>query len=623
MSSRSSQPSLIFEPRGIRVEIESGRSLLDLAADGGLPLRSDCGGKGRCGKCQVEVSPAEAFTPLTEAEKGLLSAEQIAAGRRLACQAQALTPATVNVPGEGLEGGDVEAKTGLKGAYPVQPTIRRVILPQADKSQPQDDYDDLTGWLKARAGAAGLELPLGDPEPLRSLSQPKALSREVTLVLHRDRGLTAALPGRRERSLGFALDLGTTTLAGYLCDLASGQILATAGEANPQRRYGEDVISRIAFANQEAAGLRTLNRLVIEAINDLIGRCLDRVGAERADVDEVSLVGNTTMEQIAVGFHPYSLGQAPYLPVRRRPGDFRAADLGLDLDPATNVHVFPVISGFVGGDTVGAILAVRPQESQEICLIVDIGTNGELVLGSREGLWATSCATGPALEGAHISCGMRAATGAIHRLDVDPASLEVSYEVLGDPESARPAGLCGSGIIDAVAALRRAGLILESGRLREGRPGVIIDEEGVGRRFVLVPAGRAGGQEVALALADIRQVQLAKAALAVGISFLMRAAGVSRVDRLVLTGAFGARFDWRNAVTIGMLPQAAAGGRVEILENGAGLGAVLALLDRTRREEALTLVSQVRCLDLAAEPDFQIEYPLATAFPPLAGTEED
>ncbi|MBW1712395.1 MAG: DUF4445 domain-containing protein, partial [Deltaproteobacteria bacterium] len=377
-------------------------------------------------------------------------------------------------------------------------------------------------------------------------------------------------------------------------------------------------ISRIAYADGRESGLADLQGLVVEAINDLAGRCLEKAGGQRAEIDEVTVVGNTTMEQILAGFHPHGLGAAPYLPLKKAMLDFRAADLGLDLNPATNVHLFPVISGFIGGDTLGAILAVRPHDRDEISLIVDIGTNGELVLGNRQGLWATSCATGPALEGAHMSCGMRAGSGAIHRVEHDPASGRLVYEVLGQDNGARPAGLCGSGIIDAVAALRRAGLLLENGRFNEGRPEVNVDDQGVGRSLTLAgPEASATGAEVALTLADVRQVQLAKAALFVGIKFLMQAAGLKEVDRLFLTGAFGARFNWQSALAIGMLPPGAVSGEVETLENAAGQGAILALLDGQKRDEARRLTEMVQVIDLAADPGFNLEFPRATVFPAL------
>ena len=459
---------------------------------------------------------------------------------------------------------------------------------------------------------------LKDPAALRGLSIPEAVKGDLTLVNHGEKGVTAALPGVRRKSLGVALDLGTTTLAAYLCDLQTGRVLTTAASVNPQRRFGEDVISRISVTNEQTSGLDTLHDLVVQGVNFLILRCLEEVGASRGDIDEVTAVGNTTMQQIFADIHPCSLGMTPYLPAVRTLPDLRAADLGLALNPGTNVYLFPVISGFVGGDTLGAVLAEGPHHRDAVCLIVDIGTNGEVVLGSREALWATSCATGPALEGAQVSCGMRAVTGAIHKVRIDPGTCRFHCRVLGEEGDPAPIGVCGSGIIDAVAAMRKSGLLLPTGRFKEGMPGVLCDEEGIGRRVVLVGPEESGtGSEIAITLQDIRQIQLAKAALSVGIECLMGRLGVKRIERTVLTGAFGAKFDWRNAVTIGMLPREVLGGEVLPRNNLAGVGAIMALLDRKRREEAAEASRHIKFLELAQEADFNMRFAEATAFPPI------
>ena len=411
--------------------------------------------------------------------------------------------------------------------------------------------------------------------------------------------------------------MGTTTLACYLCDLQSGRVLESTGEPNPQRPYGEDVISRIVVAKRDDNGSHILQSVLIKALNRLFSRCLKKAAAKREDIDEVSIVGNTTMEHLLLGINPYSIGRAPYLPTTRTPDGCQASDLGLALNPATSIYISPVVSGFIGGDTLGATLAVEPHKGDDICLIVDMGTNGELVLGARGKLWATSCATGPALEGAHISCGMRAATGAICGVHIDPATRKTRYEVIGGSDM-RPVGLCGSAIIDVVAELRRAGLIHESGRFDNDESGLIIGNDGKNKRFIIAPAEQSATQkDVFVTLKDIRQVQLAKAAIEVGIRFLMQAAGLDRIDRLILTGAFGARFNWKSAVTIGMLPQAAVTGRVETVENAAGVGSIKLLLDRRSRDDALKLIERIKVVDLASQPNFNLTFAEATQFPPL------
>jgi uncharacterized 2Fe-2S/4Fe-4S cluster protein (DUF4445 family) len=314
------------------------------------------------------------------------------------------------------------------------------------------------------------------------------------------------------------------------------------------------------------------------------------------------------MQHLVLGVHPATLGSSPYRPVLRTSLDVRPADIGLELPTGVNVHLFPLVSGFIGGDTVAAILADRTYEREEITLLLDIGTNGEVVIGNAGQLWSTSCATGPALEGAHLSCGMRAVTGAVDRLTIDPDTYQPDLHVIGGGQAL---GLCGSGIIDALAEMVRTGLVLANGRMVEGLPGVRVDEKGIGREFSLSSAIRP----LTITLNDIRQVQLAKAALAAGISLLMQHAGYRRFDRLVLTGAFGAKFNWRNAMAIGMLPEIPAGATVEILENGAGKGALKALINGRLRHEKDSFARKINFLDLSGHPDFTATFTLAMAFP--------
>jgi uncharacterized 2Fe-2S/4Fe-4S cluster protein (DUF4445 family) len=329
----------------------------------------------------------------------------------------------------------------------------------------------------------------------------------------------------------------------------------------------------------------------------------------------VTVVGNPTMEQIFYGAHPHNLGKAPFLPLTRKPVTLRAGEVGLSLNSGTPVYVFPVVSGFVGGDTLGAVLAERPHLQKETTLLVDIGTNGELVMGNRDGLWATSCATGPAFEGAQISCGMRAVPGAITRVAWDGATGKMHWDVMNGRAAAKPMGLCGSGIIDAIAAMRRAGIILESGSFGKDIPGVLYDDQGVGREYILVPKENTGtDMPITVTLGDIRQIQLAKAALALGIECLTRRAGLA-VDRIVLTGAFGARFDWRNAFAIGMLPACVAEAGAFPMDSLAGVGAIRALLDGNARSEVEGLHDSIGHVDLAKEPGFHTGLAKHMTFP--------
>ncbi|BBO68674.1 hypothetical protein DSCA_26040 [Desulfosarcina alkanivorans] len=608
-----------FEPAGLNVPVDETKTLQELGADHGIDIRADCGGMGVCGKCRVLVHPQTNFSPLSDAELDVLTPDQMADGSRLACQARATGTARVTIPDTLAESAETRGKTGIAGSYPADPMIRRFSVDGPSPGLKTDHTpESLVDWLADQVGERAASM--ADPAALRQLSRYRDSLKAFTLVVHGETGIRRLLKGDHTVSLGFAVDLGTTSVAGYLCDLRTGKLLAADACVNPQRRFGEDVISRISRINEKESHLEQFQRLAAEGINILMTRCLEQAGAPHAAIDEVAVCGNTTMQQVFAGWHPNGLGVFPYFPLTLTPPVFNAGDLGLATDPAVPVFLMPVVSGFVGGDTMAAILADRPHERDETSLIVDIGTNGEVVLGNREGLWATSCATGPALEGAQISCGMRAVSGAIHRAWPDENLGRVAYEVLGNDGRNRPMGLCGSGIIDAIAALRQLGVIRPNGRLDEARDGVVSDQGGIGRYYTLADKDQsATGNEISVSLKDVRQIQLAKGALCTGIEFLMRKAGIGKIDRTILTGAFGARFNWKNALAIGMLPPAAARGEVIPRENLAGVGVVMALLDQNLRSEARTLCRRIRYLELASEPDFAMAFALATGFPEIEG----
>jgi uncharacterized 2Fe-2S/4Fe-4S cluster protein (DUF4445 family) len=605
-----------FEPMGRQVEAEPGESVMAVAARENLPVRSDCGGKGSCGKCRVILDPPEHASALSRTESKTLSPRQLSENVRLACQARIQGPLTVTIPEAFM---DSDAATGKRieaADYALNPMVKRVYLPKGAAASRENAAGDVAAWVNGHLRKVFGEDPATrNPESLRQISLPAVTEAGVTVVTHKTRGITAVISGEAPRSLGLAVDIGTTSVAAYLCDLGTGRVVTSDSAANPQRRFGEDVISRISFACKDPGNTAILQRLAAETVSDLARRCAEAASVSIESIDEVTIVGNPTMEQVFYGAHPHNLGKAPFLPLTRKPVTLRAEDAGLSLNPGTPVYIFPVVSGFVGGDTLGAVLADRAHSRGETTLLVDIGTNGELVLGSRDGLFATSCATGPAFEGAQISCGMRAVPGAITRVGLDPASGQLTWEVMNGSKVLRPMGLCGSGIIDAIAALRRAGVILENGRFDRDIPGVICDDQGVGREFVLVPKEDAGtGAPITLTLGDIRQIQLAKAALALGIEYLTRRSNRA-VDRIVLTGAFGARFDWRNAFAIGMLPPCVAGAKVLPMDNLAGVGAIRALMDGDARNEVEGLNGRIEHVDLAKEPDFHTGLSVHMAFP--------
>lgn len=585
----------------IILQAEEGRTIMEVLAWSGITMRSDCGGEGRCEKCIVSVNPADNLSSPLEAEIRLFEMN----GTRLACQARILGDITVTLSAWDQEGDPILPKSDVSGNFSVAPAVKRLSFDGTryralSSGDPGVDFYD---WIQRETeSACGRPFSIEDPELLRRLSAPDAGKGQKTLVGHDLFGVTALLDGVRPISTGLAVDIGTTSIAVYLCDFHTGEILATTGMLNPQQRFGEDVMSRIAYASREPEGMAQLNSLVVRGVNYLLGVCLEKARIDRKDVDEMAVVGNPTMLQIFAGFHPHNLGAAPFSPFRRSAVNMRAANVGCDLNPGTNVYMFPVVSGFIGGDILGGVLSDRTYERDEITLIMDIGTNGELVLGNSSGLWATSCATGPALEGAHISCGMRASTGAIHAASIDPSNLRFSCRVFGESKGNMALGICGSGLIDIVAAMLQTGIILPSGALRSDLPSGT-------RSIVIVPADKSGThRDISITNKDIRQVQLAKAALASGIELLKRRSGLMHIERVVLTGAFGTSFNPESASIVGILPRKTAFGRLEVIPNAAGLGAVRALLNRNRRQEIETLYHKINALELAADPDFSTTF---------------
>ena len=608
-----------FETVGKTLHAKVGASLMEVAVEGHIDVRSDCGGGGICGKCLVNVAPQANLTLLTSSEKAHLTKAQIDSGYRLACQARVNSgPVAVSVPDMPANGDDTNGKVDIGDQYTTDPLISRIIFSKPIEFDLHDKDDSaLLLWLQNRLKMlSGRLYRIDHIETLRRLCRSTAEER-ITAVCHEQKGLTAVVDGEKAASLGIAFDVGTTTVAAYLCDLQHGRRLTGIASMNPQRRYGEDVISRIAFAGKKDGNLKRLQTIIVQTMNDLIRQGVGQSDKRIADVDEITIAGNTAMQQIVAGIDLRELGVSPYRPAVREYPDVKAASLGLNLNPGTNVHFMPVVSGFVGGDAVSAFLAGNVHPVKESCLIIDIGTNGELILSDRENVWATSCATGPALEGATITCGMRASSGAIYQ--VEKQEKDILYRVMGG-DHIRPSGICGSGIIDAVAVFLEAGILLPHGRFDESARGVVCDSKGIGRRFFLVPKEKsASGEAIFVTLEDIRQIQLAKAALRLGIEYLLQKAGLEKVDRLVLTGAFGARFNWHNAVAIGMLPEKNVFDEIEIRDNLAGEGAVMALVNRRFREKAIRIGRKIQFIELAKEPDFTNRFVHTLNFPQPPG----
>ena len=580
----------------------SGTSILEAARELDIELPSFCGGAGICGKCRVEV--AKGISTPSAAEIEILSETDIASGLRLACEVRVEGSCVVNIPEPQRIETCAILTTGERGQVDIEPVISKRLLKVAKPSLENNPFD-----LEQLLEAAGLDLN-SSHIPLELLRKIPSLLRkndyQGTLVTA-DNRLVAFEPGDTTRqSYGIAVDVGTTTVVGKLLDLNDGTVLAVSSRLNSQRAFGEDVISRIGFAINHNDGLSRLHDHIIRILNDIVNELVAQADVPREHVYEAVCVGNTVMQHFLAKVDPRHLAEMPYVPVFRGPLWLPASELGMQINPFGFVYIMPHIGRYVGGDTVGVILSARLDSTKGVTLAVDIGTNGEVVLAKGDKLLACSTAAGPAFEGAHIKHGMRAAPGAIdHVLIRDDLYIHTINK-------APACGICGSGLIDVVGELLHLGVIDESGRLLGqdeldvGVPTTIrkrIRPDEAGFEIVLASHGKA---EITLTQRDIREVQLAKGAIAAGIDILLKENDLKAADisKVVLAGAFGQFIRKEMAVRIGLLPDVPLE-RVVFIGNAACAGAELALLSRSARRRAEALSKQVEYVEIAAKPEFQ------------------
>ncbi|MCD4721688.1 MAG: ASKHA domain-containing protein [Desulfobacula sp.] len=597
----------------ILLKSEQKKTLLAILTESEIPIHSDCGGKGVCGKCSLTIEPKEYVSVISSAEKECLSAIDIDSGKRLACQTRQLDQGDICVSQMNItekDSGQASSKINIGKALAVDSPVQRIVIRKVPQSH-MDLYKfhDLTSWLTSLAQVHHLDFSI---DALRQLSNFSELENDLTLV-KRNNEISSILSGSYPQSLGLAVDLGTTTMAAYLCDLTTGDILAASAKNNPQRMFGEDVISRIDFAGKSESNLKKIQSAVIEAVNELIFESVKKAGGSINDIDDACIVGNPTMQSLFLGFCPKSLGRSPYQPTTTNAINIKNRELGLVLKKEVNLHLLPMPSAFIGGDAIATAIAIDPPRSKESILIIDLGTNGELLLLTNHGSFATSAATGPAFEGYTISCGVRAVPGAANEISWNKKNNKFDFKVIaGNPEK-KIIGLCGSGLIDAVATALKADLISPVGRIKES--GFGIHEDMTGRSITLVSAKACNSdKDLKLTQKDIRQLQLGKAALRVGIDSLLEVANLKQVSKTILTGAFGSNFNWENAVSIGMIPNKSQIGQVDTINNAAGIGAAKALLNHDVRTRAQRLSQELHCLELGKQIDFSYKFAEAIAF---------
>ena len=594
-----------FEPFGFRARVASGATLMDAARQAGVTLNAVCGGRGICDKCRVRVVEGQ-VTPPTAAE-----GRALAEGLRLACQTRVLSDARVYVPPVSMPAPIRAQVEGRERAVEFDPSVRAFDVRIGPPSL-ADLRSDTARLRDALREQHGLAVDRFDAIALRQF--PTLLRAEdwcVRLAL-RDGEVVGIAPAGAH-PLGLAVDIGTTKLAAYLVDLDTGETLGAAGAVNPQTAYGEDVMARISYAMNDEAQAQKLQGVVVEGLNDLAQELCTGVGRESTGIVEAVLVGNTCMHHLVLGLPVAQLGLAPYLAALDVPCDLKARDLGLRLAPGANVHLLPNIAGFVGADHVSMILATGLYRSDEITVGLDIGTNTEISLAVNERLLSCSCASGPAFEGAHIRDGMRAAPGAIEWIRALDG--QIGYQTIDD---APPLGICGSGVLDGVAELRRIDVVRANGAMPAGdgsHPRVRRADQGT--EFLLVPAGERGApRDIVISRRDVNEVQLAKAAIRAGIEVLVREAGLEaeQVERVVVAGAFGTYLDVDSALAVGMFPPLPSE-RFAQVGNAAGIGAKMALASRRCRRKAEEIARRVEYIELTTYPRFVEIYADALMLP--------
>ena len=634
----ASDPQIIFTPSGRRGTVPEGTTVLDAARTLGVDIDSVCGGRGICGRCQVTpavgqfakhgiTSSADHLSPFAELESTYRAEKGLASDRRLSCTATVCGDLLIDVPPESQVHRQVVRKDLAVRSFTVDPVVRlhyvEVVPP--DLASPTGDLARLFEALEREWQLTDLQ---ADLQVVKAL-QPALESGKyaVTVAVHGGRDVIAIWPGFHDTIYGVAIDIGSTTIAGHLVNLADGAVLASAGVMNPQIRFGEDLMSRVSYAMMHPEGAEEMTKAVRLAIDRMLALLANKAGIKRADILELALVGNPIMHHLLLGIDPTPLGGAPFALATDRAVNTTTAELGLRAHPGARVYVLPCIAGHVGADTAGVILAEEPHEADRMTLVVDVGTNAEIVLGDKRRLLAASSPTGPAFEGAQISGGQRAAPGAIERVRIDRTTLEPRFRVIGvEPWSDAPdfaeaagetgvTGICGSGIIEVIAELYLAGIVTEDG---------VIDGSLAARSARIVPDGRTfsyvlsdgsdGHPRILITQNDVRAIQLGKAALYAGVRLLMDQLEIDAVDEIRLAGAFGSQIDTTHAMVLGLIPDCDLD-HVRSAGNAAGTGALIALLSAAARTEIEGVVRRVEKIETAVEPRFQAHFVEAMAFP--------
>jgi uncharacterized 2Fe-2S/4Fe-4S cluster protein (DUF4445 family) len=638
-------PLIVFTPSGKRGRFAVGTPVLQAARSLGVDIDSVCGGRAICGRCQINIGEGEfakhGITSSATHVNGTTLVEQrydrikgLPTGRRLSCQTMIEGDLVVDVPPESQVHKQVVRKEADTRVIALDPAthLYYIEVEEPDMHKPSSDLERVYNALKQQWGIEDLSTSLGVLAELQKVLR-KGEWKITCAVFSRPAGggnrLAAIWPGFHDKLYGLAIDVGSTTVAAHLTDLSSGAIAASAGLMNPQIRFGEDLMSRVSYVMMNPGGEAELTSAIRGALQQLAEEVAKQAGIALTDILEVVLVGNPVMHHLFLGIDPTELGGAPFALADGLALTFEAKEMGFKLNPGAYAYVLPCIAGHVGADAAGVTLSEAPHESEEIMLCVDVGTNAEIILGSKKRLLACSSPTGPAFEGAQISCGQRAAPGAIERLRIDAATLEPRYKVIGcelwsDEPGFEDAiagtgvtGICGSGIIEAIAEMYLAGIISQDGLMDGSFAARSPRIESFKRTFNYIirqPADESNQPLIRITQNDVRAIQMAKAALYAGVRLLMDKLGINEPGKIRLAGAFGSHIDMKYAMILGLIPDCDLS-RVQSAGNAAGTGARIALLNKAARDEIEQVVRRIEKIETAVEPLFQQHFVEAMAIP--------
>ncbi|MEM2815576.1 MAG: ASKHA domain-containing protein [Candidatus Bathyarchaeia archaeon] len=610
------QLTVIFEPYGRRVKVKPGTSIFEAARKAGVRIKSECGGRGFCGKCKVVVADKNGLNDLTETEKRLLSQGEVNLSYRLACCALVKQNVSVMIPKDSMVGALKVQAWSIEPQIALNPLINKYYLvlsePTLDDATP--DLERLVSHLITKYGLDGLEV---EYEVLKELPLTLRLAEwKVTVTIWHNRRIISVEKGNTaDKIMGVAIDIGTSKIVGCLVNLKTGKVLAVSFIENPQIMFGEDIISRINYVANDDRKCRILHRLLIEGVNDVINHLCSQADVDPKYVYEAVIVGNTAMHHFLLGFTPKHVAISPFAPVTRGPIDIKAENLGIKINPCGFIHVLPIIAGFVGADALADVLSSGIHESKHPSMLMDIGTNTEIFVGNSEDLLSCSCASGPAFEGAHIKHGVKAIAGAIEKVSIKPDSgYDVEYETIGNVE---PVGICGSAMIDIIAEFFRYGIINSRGRfntdLKTPRLRVINGDV----EFVIAWKGESGtGSDITVTQRDINEIQLAKAAIFAGCWIMMKRKNLTLkdLDQVMVAGSFGSYINPENAKLAGLVPDVPTD-KIRFIGNTALAGAKMALLSWDARKTAEELPRRIRYLELARDPEFASEFAGAMFIP--------